>query len=501
MKNDKKIDKSTIFNDLFDNTYVGILVVDSNRNIILTNKRCYELFGYQEDELIGKNSSIFHLNNDEYLKFGEVAFKHVLDKKPMSVNFQVKKKDGTLFWAKISGDPIKHQEHILWTIVDITETYKIQEQLIEQSTLLKTVINETPYPIVLKNYNAKFVLVNEATAKLYKSNPDEMIGKDDGDYIPDKEMADFFRKNVQEIMNEGKTRIVYEDSIDVETNKVKHFMSIKKPFKNKDGENFILVLANDITELTNKNEELIKKEKLLFQQSKMAAMGEMISNIAHQWRQPLSMISTAATGAKLQNELGVLEKEELNNTLEKINLSTQHLSETIDGFRNYFQKDKKVINFNIEDAWNETINLIYMRIRNNSINIIKEIHTPNIKSFKNEFIQIFMNIINNSIDALSEIKEKRYLIIQSESTDNEIIIKIKDNAGGIDKDILEKIFDPYFTTKHQSQGTGIGLYMTEEIIVKHLNGEIFAQNIEFEIDNKLQKGVQFTIKLPIDKKL
>jgi len=498
MINDIEIDKSAILNDLFDNTYVGILVVDANRNILLVNERCSELFGYQKGELVGKNAKELHSNTKEYLRFGEIAFNHVFDKKPMSVNFQLKKKDDTLFWVKISGDPIKHKDYVLWTIVDITETYKIQEQLIEQTKLLQTVINETPYPIVLKNYDAKFILVNEATAKLYKSTPEQMIGKDDGDYIPDKKMADFFRKNVQEIMDEGETKVVYEDSIDVETNTTRHYMSIKKPFKNNEGQSFILVLANDITELTNKNEELIKKEKLFFQQSKMAAMGEMISNIAHQWRQPLSMISTAATGAKLQNELNLLGKEELNNILDNINLSTQHLSNTINDFRNYFQKDKKEIEFNLEEAWEETINIINIRIRSHNINIIKEFNIQNIKSFKNEFIQIFMNIINNSVDALQEIEKKRYILIETTSNKMEIIIKIKDNAGGINPNIIEKIFDPYFTTKHQAQGTGIGLYMTEEIIVKHLNGSIYAENVEFQIEGEKQKGVQFTIKLNTD---
>ncbi len=494
MKSNISIEENEIYNDLFDNTYIGILVVDKNRDILLINKRFCEQFGYKENELIGYNIEKVHIDNRHFKEFGEIAFKHVLKKIPMSVDFQVKRKDGTTFWAKISGDPLKHKEHILWTVVDVSENYEIQEQFQEQTTLLKTVIDETPYPIVLKDFNAKFILVNEATAKLYGSSPEKMIGKDDGDFIPDKDMANFFRKNVQEIMKEGKTRIVYEDSIDVETNMTRNYMSIKKPFKNKDGKDFILVLANDITELNKKNEELSKKEKLLFQQSKMAAMGEMLANIAHQWRQPLSIISTAATGSKLQNDLGLLNKEDLNNVLETINLSTQHLSQTIDDFRNYFKKDKVAIDFNIEEAWNRTIDLINIRVKNYSINIIKDINSPNIKSFKNEFIQVFLNIANNGIDALKEIKEKRYLIIESESINSDIIIRIKDNAGGIDKNILEKIFDPYFTTKHQSQGTGIGLYMTEEIIVKHLKGEIYAENVEFTIDKKLQKGVQFTIK-------
>ena len=497
MKSNILIEKNIIYDDLFDNTYVAVLVVDINRNILLVNRRFCELFDYEENELIGENVEKLHIDKTHFKKFGEIAFKHVINKKPMSVNFQFKRKDGTIFWAKISGDPLKRKEHVLWTIVDITENYAYQEKLQEQTKLLETVINETPYPIVLKDFNAKFVLVNNATAKLYSSTPEDMIGKDDGDFIPDKDMADFFRRNVQEIMREGKTKIVYEDSIDVQTNEIRNYMSIKKPFKNNNGEDFILVLANDITELNKKNEELSKKEKLLFQQSKMAAMGEMIANIAHQWRQPLSMISASSTGLQLQKELGVLDDKTLDDTLGNINSYSQYLSNTIEDFKNFFKKDSTLLNFSIKEAVEETINLVKMRINEYEIDIIKEFNIDTLYSYKNEFIQVLMNILNNSIDALKEKEDNRLIFIES-SLDYEenIIIKIKDNAGGVDSKIIDKIFDPYFTTKHQSQGTGIGLYMSEEIVVKHLNGELYVENSNYTYDNKNYTGAQFIIKIP-----
>ncbi|NCB12500.1 MAG: HAMP domain-containing histidine kinase, partial [Erysipelotrichia bacterium] len=119
--------------------------------------------------------------------------------------------------------------------------------------------------------------------------------------------------------------------------------------------------------------------------------------------------------------------------------------------------------------------------------------------YESELIQVFINIINNSIDAFENISEDKYIFIDVKEFDNKIVIKIKDNAGGIDKNIIDKIFDPYFTTKSEKQGTGIGLYMSKEIITKHLNGSVEASNIEFEYLNKSHHGAIFTITIPLNK--
>ncbi|MGD9624527.1 MAG: cache domain-containing protein [Arcobacter sp.] len=246
--------------------------------------------------------------------------------------------------------------------------------------------------------------------------------------------------------------------------------------------------------------ERTKQQNIIAQQAKMAAMGEMIGNIAHQWRQPLSSISTSATGMKLQKELNILEDKFLIEGLEQINNSVQYLSTTIDDFRNFYKPDKNKKEFRILETINKVINLVDLQFRSNGITIIKNGQDVKINSFENELIQVLINILNNSRDELIK-KDKDYeklIFIDVLKKQKNLLIQIKDNAGGIPIDIITRIFEPYFTTKNQSQGTGIGLYMSREIISKSMNGEINTKNITFDYEGKSYEGALFEIIIPID---
>ena len=244
--------------------------------------------------------------------------------------------------------------------------------------------------------------------------------------------------------------------------------------------------------------ELNKKQTILHQQSKMAAMGEMIGNIAHQWRQPLSTITTASTGMILQKEMGILNDEFFFEATKKINSSAQHLSKTIDDFRNFFSPNKIKSNIYLENLFAITFDLISAQFSAKDIKIIKNIENIELYTYENELLQALINILNNARDELIKLPndEEKFIFIDAfKSGTNKLEITIKDNAGGIKEENLEKVFEPYFSTKHKAQGTGIGLYMTEEIITKHLNGQIFVENKEFVYDNKTYFGAQFTIEL------
>ncbi|AXX96227.1 sensor histidine kinase [Arcobacter ellisii] len=246
--------------------------------------------------------------------------------------------------------------------------------------------------------------------------------------------------------------------------------------------------------------ERTKQQNIIAQQAKMAAMGEMIGNIAHQWRQPLSSISTSATGMKLQKELNILEDKFLIEGLEQINNSVQYLSTTIDDFRNFYKPDKNKKEFRILETINKVINLVDLQFRSNGITIIKNGQDVKINSFENELIQVLINILNNARDELIK-KDKDYeklIFIDVLKKQKNLLIQIKDNAGGISKNIITRIFEPYFTTKNQSQGTGIGLYMSREIINKSMNGEINTKNVTFEYEGKSYEGALFEIIIPID---
>ena len=249
-----------------------------------------------------------------------------------------------------------------------------------------------------------------------------------------------------------------------------------------------------------KTTELIQKENILNHQSKMAAMGEMIENIAHQWRQPLSLISTAATGAKLKKDFGNLSDSDFYETMDIINNSAQHLSNTIDDFRNFFSNEKKASFFDVNTPIEKVLYLVSSKLKNRKIEIIKNTQKIEIIGLVNEFIQVLVNIINNALDAFEENNlEKKLIFIDIYKEENNLILKIKDNAGGIKETIINRIFEPYFTTKHKSQGTGIGLYMSNEIIKKHMNGNISVSNKEYSYDNVKYIGAEFKIELPINK--
>ncbi|MBU0925257.1 ABC transporter substrate-binding protein [bacterium] len=245
-------------------------------------------------------------------------------------------------------------------------------------------------------------------------------------------------------------------------------------------------------------EENLKKDRLLSQQQKMVSMGQMIENIAHQWRQPLSVITTSISGIKLKKMLNDLDDDFLNKTLDSVMNTSQYLSNTIDDFRYFFKPQKEKEKFYLEKCCNKTIELLSPNFTENNIKVICRVDDIEIFGYETELIQVLINILNNSKDALSLVEnQERLIFINILKENGKALIKIKDNAGGIPDDVLSQIFEPYFTTKHQAQGTGIGLYMCQEIIYKHMNGHIDIANIDFKYNHKKYKGALALIVLDI----
>ena len=241
----------------------------------------------------------------------------------------------------------------------------------------------------------------------------------------------------------------------------------------------------------------IKKDRILAHQSKMAAMGEMIGNIAHQWRQPLSTISTITTGIKIQRENGIQDKELENQSMDKINKHVQYLSQTIEDFRNFFKTTKTKNKFAFIELFKKVFNLVEVKCLDKNIIIVDNIKDFELYTLENELLQVLINILNNAIDSVEKLDSKRIILIESEVIDKNFIIRVKDNGKGVDSNNISKIFEPYFTTKEKSQGTGIGLFMSEQIITNHLGGSINVKNTEFEYDSNSYKGAIFEIILPI----
>jgi len=262
----------------------------------------------------------------------------------------------------------------------------------------------------------------------------------------------------------------------------------------------VIGFNTDITLQKQKEQENIKRDKLLFEQSKMASMGEMIGNIAHQWRQPLSIISTASTGIVLQKEYGLLDDEKLIETCNAINNNAQYLSKTIDDFKNFIKGDRNKKVFNLKDNIDSFLLLVEGTVKTHNIDMIMNIQDDiNINGYENELIQCLINIFNNAKDALNEnpTLNNKLIFITTTQDNNNVVIKIKDNASGILKEVLPKIFEPYFTTKHKSQGTGLGLHMTYKLVVEGMSGTIEANNVKYDYQGESYTGTEFTITLPV----
>ena len=244
--------------------------------------------------------------------------------------------------------------------------------------------------------------------------------------------------------------------------------------------------------------ELNKNNRLLMVQSKLAALGEMLGNIAHQWRQPLSAITSNMSHLQLRVEIDTeVSTELLMSSIKSVNSQCHYLSKTIDDFRSFFDEHSSNLGrFNIKDAISQTRNLTKDSYTHNHINVISFLHNCNIVDNQNTFIQSMLNIFNNTKDAFvlnDTPEEDRFFFITMTKVSSTVEIRFTDSAGGIDEDIIDCVFEPYFTTKHKAKGTGLGLYMTHQIIAKHLQGIISVCNKEFEYKNKKYKGAEFII--------
>lgn len=721
-----------------------IVALDIRGWVTLANTAAGDLLGYDsDDELLGQDWFKVFIPESSYSQVRD-AFDDMIggNLEPYrSYENEVLLKDGSSRLVQWYDEYIIDDDGKIIGVVlsgrDITRERQTEQALLEQRELLLSVIDENPDPVVVKDEDAKFILVNKACAELYGSSPEMMIGKDDGDFIPDEEQVEFFRQNAQKIMRTGETEIVYEESIDVNTGEHRHYRSVKRPYKDSKGRSQILIIAHDMTiemriheqlkksqyyqqalldnfpflvwlkdkdstflavnrpfadaaeisevsdvigkddldvwperlarqyrdddalvmetlqkkdveekiavdgemcwfetykapvidrdgvllgtvgfsrdiSARKRDEEVLRlmeysldhvdvanylieasgrfmrineqactelgysketlqsmnafdiaeglspsqwpehfddlrqkgsftfevrhrrkdgstfpveinahyveylgegynlsfvrdiserkaaeqimreQEQMILAQSRHAAMGEMISMIAHQWRQPLTVIAMAASNILIDIEMGEFETREIEERAKNVIKQTKHLSQTIDDFRDFFRPNKGLELVDLKDVMSDAQKILGKSLENLEIVIsVKIKHSYKIKTYPRELLQVYINLISNAKDSLigSRTIEPKIDIAMTDEKEK-IITTICDNGGGIDATIIGKIFDPYFTTKMEQTGTGLGLYMSKTIIEKHLQGELTAYNT--------QKGACFKIVMPME---
>ena len=424
------------------------------------------------------------IGTGEYVKDFEDELKSELLEKIRNIRFG---KDGYIFMYDLNGNTLSHYKK------ELIGKNRINEKNEEGRYLIKEIIE------FAKEKDNRFINYTSTV------NPNKLIkNRDKVSYVkifPEWNWligSGFYVKNLNDDIE--KRKVLLKESNEKAINNIIYlsllittifvFISfyVSKIVKDK--------FKNYKIEIEKEIENTLEKEKLLIQQSKMATMGEMIGNIAHQWKQPLSVISLSNGIIKLNREFKSFSEEEIEDAIKGIDDSVKNLSSTIDDFRNFFNPNKKEESFNIKDAFDKTFKLIDSQFKYNDIKIIKNIQSVIIDTYENELLQTLINILKNAKDELikKDVNEKKFIFIDAIKEDKKLIIRIKDNANGIPEDIIDNIFGAYFTTKEKTGGTGIGLYMSKNII-EHMGGTLSVSNVEYIHDGVKYKGAQFQIVL------
>ena len=471
------------FKILFEQSNFFALIVDSKGKILEINQSFLSLLS--KENSIEKEKKIWEYScwmekEKKWLK-NSIENYHLQNKIQKELNLVDSNGNKRVLELVLSSfETHENKTEYVAIALDIT-LKKEREKELKQAY---TVFENAHDGIIITDANANIINVNKAFERNTGYFLVDVKGKNPKLLKSDIQDVDFY-KNMWEEINlsnywEGEIINKRKDGkLYVERLKISTVYNEEKKLIN------YIALFSDIT-LQKEQQKLIKEnEKILYQQSKMAAMGEMIGNIAHQWRQPLSVISVSASGIKLYQEEGLYSKEDSKDFIEAILNSTKYLSDTIDDFRNFYKEDLEKINFEVKKSIDKTINLLKTEFIKEDIAVIY-LGEPNIfiHGIENQFLQVTMNILNNAKDALIEKEIKnRHIFIDVYEENAKTYIEIQDNAGGVNEDIIEHVFEPYFTTKHKSLGTGIGLYMSEEIVTKQLNGKLSVYNKSINYKN------------------
>jgi PAS domain S-box-containing protein len=360
------------------------------------------------------------------------------------------------------------------TVQDVTRFISLRDKL----SMFEQAVNQAPISIVITDEKANIEYVNPTFTKVTGYTLLDVIGKSPrilkSEYTNQEEYEHLWEvitlgknwngtfKNIKKNGEEFWEMALISPIFSLKTNKIIKYIAIKE-------------------EITNKlymQQQLKSQEELMIFQSRHAAMGEMISMIAHQWRQPTTVISLCANNILTDVILDEIDQESLRRNSQDIIDQTEYLSQTIDDFRNFFKPNKQKSEVRIQEVVEEVKNMMKATLGNHQIELFENYSSSKkIKIYKKELVQVLINLIKNSQEILVEKNSDiKIIFINEYIKNNNVILQICDNAGGIEQENIHKIFEPYFTTKDEKNGTGLGLYISKVIIEKHLKGTIKAFN-------------------------
>lgn len=477
------------YEQTFKAAQIGIAHIAPDGSWIDVNEYFCKLVGYTKAELLKLKFQDITYKDDLDLDLKYV--KQLLDGETDTYHMEKRyiRKNGNIVWINISvvlmRDSSNKPLYFISIIQDISQIKMLMFELETKKNEFENIIRFAPNPMMVYSEDGTVMMLNEAFSELsgytlkdiptIKKWNEKVIGSKN---IVEKEMIKtLFKNNVS--IDKGQMKVVTKDA--------KELIWIRSlaPLGNiYNGQKVIVYSATDITKMQ-------EKEEMMLAQSRQAAMGDMIGMIAHQWRQPLSVISMTVNNLRADLELDLeITSENLYELVDVINEQTQSLSHTIDDFRTFMRPVKEKEKVSLCDIYAKLRNMIEITLQNNEVTLsFVNSCEVELSTYTNELIQVFINLLNNSKDAFLERKIKNAKIEIITTFDAKFLtIEVKDNAGGIEKSVIKKLGEPYVSTK-SINGTGLGLYMSKMIVEKHFNGNISWKNCD--------KGSCFTIKLPL----
>ncbi|MBF0328663.1 MAG: PAS domain S-box protein [Nitrospirae bacterium] len=522
--------KAVFYSSIFNGVGTTSLIIDpSNGRIIDANVSASSYYGWSMEEL--KDMKITDINTLTADKVKEEMEAAKLQKRNYFL-FKHRLADGSIRDVEVySGPVVIGGKTLLYSIIhDITERRTAENRLAQLIHEQKIILDNLAIGVLFAK-DRKIIWVNNVLIKMFGYTEEELIGKDTREFYVDEDSYQFIGREGYAQIAAGK---VFEEEC-IMKNKNGSFIECRlvgqaiNPDNLSDGSIWLLediTEKNAILDALNKRtlqledlaeglerrvqeevEERRRNEHILIQQSKMAAMGEMIGAIAHQWRQPLNVLGLLVQSVDDLYAYGELDKKKITEVVSKSMQQIRFMSRTIDDFRNFFSPSKDKTEFELSLAVADVLTLVSAQLKEHNIEVKLNGKTfmnmrdssacgeLMVTTYKNEFEQVLLNIINNAKDAILDRTTKMAddpsfngVIEVALSRDHEkTIIQIADNGGGIPDKIINRIFEPYFTTKPEGKGTGIGLYMSKIITERNIGGKLYARNTG--------NGAEFTIEV------
>lgn len=474
----------------------GLWDINFISNKVYFSKKWLDMFDYERDE-IKSFSQWFNLIHNEDKKKVKKLFDKIFKKTADTIicEYRLKTKNRGFIWVLARGKAFYEEgklSRIIMMSMDIDKNKRMKKELLDVELLVEDgkivifkLVNDEKLTIkYISNSIKNFGYIKQS----FKNNNISFLK------LIYKEDIKKLKAIINSALSKGLSNFTFICRISNISNEIRWISSRVIIIKNHIGQvSGFYGYINDITKIKLSQEELKdkiqeeldknrQKDRLLIQQNKMAAMGEMLGNIAHQWRQPLNNVSLILQFIRDSFEYDSFDDKSMDKFIKKANKHIEYMSETIDDFRNFYKPSKLKSSFSLNLCIESLLKMIQGQFNNENIFIHFSCDELIIYNYENEFKQALLNILNNAKDAILEKKQKKHfnahIKIYTQTYESRVKIFLQNNAGCIKKDIIDKIFDPYFTTKFENQGTGIGLYMTKAIIETNMKGKLEVENLD-----------------------